>query len=240
MMRTGYLILLLSLAAGLAGCGGRAALQPPVTVVAVDSAAVKRSLLAARIDSLLADTVLAQAAVGAYIVAVGGGDRELYARNKASLFIPASVNKLFTTAAAFERWGPYHRFQTRVLGDSVDARGRVAGDLYLQGRGAPDLRPSDLDRLAFVLKARGLRSVAGRVVADAGYFDTTSFGAGWMWDEGPYAYNAPVSALSLGGNAFDLGFAPASRPGLPVGVELDPPSGYFALENRGVTGRDGA
>ncbi|MCU0585744.1 MAG: D-alanyl-D-alanine carboxypeptidase/D-alanyl-D-alanine-endopeptidase [Desulfobacterales bacterium] len=236
MKRTGYLILL-SLAAGLAGCGGRAVLQPPAVVVAVDSAAVKRSLLAARIDSLLADTVLAQAAVGACIVEVDGGNRELYARNKASLFVPASVNKLFTTAAAFAHWGPYHRFQTLVRGDSVDARGRLDGDLYLQGRGAPDLRPSDLDRLAFVLRARGLRSVAGRVVADAGYFDTTAFGAGWMWDEGPYAYNAPVSALSLGGNAFDLGFAPASRPGLPVGVQLDPPSGYFALDNKGVTGR---
>lgn len=224
----------------LAGCGGRAVLQPPAVVVPVDSAAVKRSLLAARIDSLLADTVLAQAAVGACIVEVDGGKREIYARNKASLFVPASVNKLFTAAAALRQWGPYHRFATLVCGDSIDARGRIGGSLYLKGLGAPDLRVPDLDRLAFALKSRGLRLVDGDLVADAQFFDTAGYGAGWMWEDGQYAYGAQVSALSLAGNAFDLGIAPSAGNGSRPAVELDPPSGYFRLDNRAVTGRPGS
>ncbi|MDI6741086.1 MAG: D-alanyl-D-alanine carboxypeptidase/D-alanyl-D-alanine-endopeptidase, partial [Candidatus Edwardsbacteria bacterium] len=242
-MKKTHYIFYIFLALAITGCGGRAALrqEPPSAVSApgkfVDSAAVKRSLLAARIDSLLADSSLAQAAVGVYIVAIDGKQEELYAKNKSQLFTPASVNKLFTTAAAFKQWGPYHRFQTRVCGDSIDQHGRVNGDLYLQGLGAPDLKTSDLDRLAFALKATGLRFVAGDIVANASFFDTTAFGAGWMWDEGPYAYNAPVSALSLGGNAFDLGIRPGSKPGRKLFVEIDPLSAYFRLDNKGFTGK---
>jgi serine-type D-Ala-D-Ala carboxypeptidase/endopeptidase (penicillin-binding protein 4) len=60
-----------------------------------------------------------------------------------------------------------------------------------------------------------------------------------MWDEGPYAYNAPVAALSLNGNAFDLGIKPGIRPGRRPSVELDPQSAYLKLDNKGVTGRPG-
>jgi D-alanyl-D-alanine carboxypeptidase/D-alanyl-D-alanine-endopeptidase (penicillin-binding protein 4) len=58
-----------------------------------------------------------------------------------------------------------------------------------------------------------------------------------MWDEGPYAYNAPVSALSLNGNAFDLGVSPGARPGMRLSAEVAPASAYFRLDNKGLTGR---
>jgi len=225
-----------------AGCGGREALRQAAAPPAVmeNAAVISRRLFAAAVDSLLADSALAQAAVGAYIVAVDGQQQEIYSHNRSQLFTPASVNKLFVTAAAFRQWGPYHRFQTQALGDSIDARGRVNGDLYLKGFGAPDLRTSDLDRLAFALKAKGLRLVTGGIVTDASYFDTTAFGAGWMWDEGPYAYNAPVAALSLNGNAFDLGISHGLRPGRRLSVELDPASAYFRVDNKGLTGQPGS
>ena len=63
----------------------------------------------------------------------------LYERDADHLFIPASNMKMFTTAAALEKLGPDYIFHTTVESDAApDAQGRV-GDLYLVGRGDPNL-----------------------------------------------------------------------------------------------------
>ncbi len=71
----------------------------------------------------------------------------IYEKNADRLFAPASVTKLFSTAAALEKLGPDHRFRTviRRRGE-VDADGELKGDLILVasgdmsmgGRTAPD------------------------------------------------------------------------------------------------------
>lgn len=235
-----YRILAFGLLAGMAalaaGCaGGRRQSRPEDWPAAqVDSAALRRDLLAARLDSLLADTLLAQAQYGVYVVEAGSG-RPVYARNFQHLLVPASTNKLFVTALALRRLGPHHRFVTAALGDSVDALGVLRGDLCLKGSGDPSLTTAGLDELAFRLKSAGLSRVAGRLVLDHGAFDTTRFGPGWMWDEGPYAYNAPISALSVNRNVFEIGMTAGASPGDRLGVSINPSTGYLKVDNQGVT-----
>lgn len=228
---------LLSLLAALsAGCaGGRHQLRTEARLLPPsDSSAIKIELLAARLDSILADTLLGQAQYGIYIVDAGDG-RPVYARNFQQLLVPASANKLFVTALALRRLGPHHRFTTAVWGDSLEVGGRLRGDLYLIGSGDPSLTTAGLEELAFRLKAAGLERVNGRLILDAGAFDTTRYGPGWMWDEGPYAYNAPISALSVNRNTFELGLSAGKKPGDKVRVSLRPSSPYFKLDNQGVT-----
>ena len=60
----------------------------------------------------------------------------VYERNADQLFAPASVTKLFSTAAALIELGPGYRFQTPLVrhGD-VDAKGKLQGDLILIAQG---------------------------------------------------------------------------------------------------------
>jgi D-alanyl-D-alanine carboxypeptidase/D-alanyl-D-alanine-endopeptidase (penicillin-binding protein 4) len=228
-----------------AGCGGRAAVKRsevtaplPSARTAVDSAAIKRGLLKAAIDSVLANPVLAQAQFGVYILSLDDG-RPAYALNQSQLLVPASANKLFITALAYRLLGPYSRFMTTAYGDSIRPDGLLKSDLCLKGFGDPDLKTADLDELAFRLRCQGLAKISGSIVVDGSYFDTTRFGAGWMWDEGPYAYNAPIAALSVNRNNFEVGLAAGPRPGAPLAVHISPSCGYFTVENTGITAFSG-
>ncbi|MEE9234999.1 MAG: D-alanyl-D-alanine carboxypeptidase, partial [Candidatus Acidoferrales bacterium] len=66
--------------------------------------------------------------------------RVIYSRNADRYFSPASVTKLFPTAAALELEGPDYRFRTLVGARArIDRLGRLLGHLYFVGGGDPDL-----------------------------------------------------------------------------------------------------
>ncbi|MDW7748889.1 D-alanyl-D-alanine carboxypeptidase, partial [Halomonas sp.] len=78
---------------------------------------------------------------------------------------PASVSKVYLAAAALDRWGPQHRFSTRLVSlAQPDADGVLHGDLVLDGGGDPMLTSEDLWRLTQRLHQAGVRRVDGRLV----------------------------------------------------------------------------
>lgn len=94
--------------------------------------------------------------------------------------IPASVEKLYTTAAALHRIGPGTRLNTDVVtGGLPDAEGRLEGDLVIRGGGDPTLGASDIATLAGRVSSSGITSVAGSVVGDESRFDTRRGATGW-------------------------------------------------------------
>ena len=94
--------------------------------------------------------------------------------------IPASVAKLYTTAAALRRMGAATRLNTDVLASgTLDEDGRLEGDLVIRGGGDPTLSASDIAALAGRVGASGIRSVSGSVVGDESRFDTRRGGPGW-------------------------------------------------------------
>ncbi|MCC5882670.1 MAG: D-alanyl-D-alanine carboxypeptidase/D-alanyl-D-alanine-endopeptidase [Halomonas sp.] len=78
---------------------------------------------------------------------------------------PASVSKAYLAAAALDRWGPQHRFATRLVSAAqLDANGVLSGDLILDGGGDPGLASEDLWRLTQRLHQAGVREIDGRLV----------------------------------------------------------------------------
>ncbi|MCA1690616.1 MAG: D-alanyl-D-alanine carboxypeptidase, partial [Actinobacteria bacterium] len=74
---------------------------------------------------------------GALVIDLVTG-RELFAARPDTPRAPASVEKLYTTAAALARFGPDARLRTTVAGvGSPDDRGTWHGDLFLRGGGDP-------------------------------------------------------------------------------------------------------
>ncbi|WP_136254134.1 D-alanyl-D-alanine carboxypeptidase/D-alanyl-D-alanine endopeptidase [Onishia niordana] len=77
---------------------------------------------------------------------------------------PASVSKLYMAAAALDRWGPQHRFTTRLVtpGQLTDD-GVVSGDLIFMGDGDPALVSEDLWRLVQQLRQQGVTRIDGEL-----------------------------------------------------------------------------
>lgn len=195
------------------------------------------------LDRILADPRLDGAHAGV-VVRDPLSDEVLYRKDGQARATPASNAKLFTSAAALESLGPDYRFRTDVSA-SGQRRGEVLrGDLHLRGTGDPTMLAADYDRLAERVAASGIRQVHGRLLTDDTWFDGEPLGRGWAWDDEPYAYGAPVSALTVAPNTdYDAGsllvrVTPGEQ-GAPARAELEPATGVVDVDNRSVTGPPG-
>lgn len=194
----------LGLALGAGACAGRApapdhAPRPP----AADSPAAFR----AAADSALGDPRWAGASWGALVVDARTGDT-LYARDAGKLFLPASNQKLVTGAVALARLGPDYRWRTLLAAAGRPGPdGTLGGNLYVFGSGDPTVSDamhpagalSVFGELADTLRARGVRRVAGEVVAVAGgaggRFPEGPWKFGWEWDDVDTPSGAGVTEL---------------------------------------------
>ncbi len=181
------------------------------------------------IDQVLMDSIFIPSDASVKIVSLATGE-VLYERSSRRLFRPASNMKLLTTAAGLHYLGAEFQFKTEVIADSVDSTGVVVPNLYLKGYGNPDLRTSDLDSLALVLRHNGITAVAGDIRADISYFDSLYWGEGWMWDDEPYAYEAFISPLNVNDNCVEVAIIPGQSAGDSATVFVTPPTSYVSLQ----------
>ncbi|MEZ5352013.1 MAG: D-alanyl-D-alanine carboxypeptidase/D-alanyl-D-alanine-endopeptidase [Bryobacteraceae bacterium] len=174
----------------------------------------------------------------------------LFSRNADSLFTPASNAKLISTAAVLTQLGADYRFRTRLLAArGPDGAGVLHGDLVLAGGGDPTLgalavpyratghATDPLAPLAGMVEQAwnaGLRRVEGDIAGDDTRYSWMPFPEGWAQDDTVFGYGAPVSALTLHDNLFELRVRPTVA-GQPPRLDIDPPLPYFTFDNRAVT-----
>jgi D-alanyl-D-alanine carboxypeptidase/D-alanyl-D-alanine-endopeptidase (penicillin-binding protein 4) len=111
--------------------------------------------------------------------------QELFAMRQDVPRIPASVQKLYTTASALLRLGAPARLDTTAVTDPgalVDAFGVLHGDLVLVGAGDPFFGDAAAASLARSVRARGIRRIDGAVVGDESRFDTRRSGRAAGYD----------------------------------------------------------
>jgi D-alanyl-D-alanine carboxypeptidase/D-alanyl-D-alanine-endopeptidase (penicillin-binding protein 4) len=127
--------------------------------------------LAATQKALQRQMARAGASSGAYVVDLGSGT-ELYASKADVGRMPASVNKLYTTAGALLRYGADGHLTTSVLSAGLpDETGTINGNLVLRGGGDPTFNAASAAALAKQLAGAGLQRVEGRVIGDESAFD---------------------------------------------------------------------
>jgi D-alanyl-D-alanine carboxypeptidase len=99
------------------------------------------------------------------------GSMTYYERHATNFLTPASNTKLYTTATAFARLSPSHRFQTDIYAKGPITDGILAGDLILisehdftwSTRLYPKARVP-LEQMAEQCHSRGLRRVTGKII----------------------------------------------------------------------------
>jgi D-alanyl-D-alanine carboxypeptidase/D-alanyl-D-alanine-endopeptidase (penicillin-binding protein 4) len=178
----------------------RAAAPAPAPAPAKDAASHLRAVLTAEMRR-------AGPQSGALVVDLSSG-RELYALRAGVPRAPASVEKLYTTAAALARFGAQATLQTAVTGvGTPDARGVWHGNLYLKGAGDPTFgtraaaggQASATNLAAALFAASGISRVDGAVIGDESLFDALRGEP----DSG-YLYDQELGGR-LSGLAFDRG-----------------------------------
>ncbi|PPK87409.1 D-alanyl-D-alanine carboxypeptidase/D-alanyl-D-alanine-endopeptidase (penicillin-binding protein 4) [Neolewinella xylanilytica] len=167
------------------------------------------------IDDFVTSPALEHATVGIAVREVASG-RQIAGRNAELSLIPASTQKLLTTAAAMDLLGADYRFRTRlVAGGDIDA-GTLTGDLFIIGGGDPTLGSPYMDGVADLetvlenwvaaIQERGIRRITGAIVGDGSYYGTAGTGRGWPWSDLGNYYGAGVHGLNLNENAYYLSF----------------------------------
>ncbi len=139
----------------------------------------------------------------------------VFARRPRRMVPPASNEKILTAAAALKVLGPDYRFHTKILLNGVQTGSTFSGDVYLVGGGDPTLGSrawirrsvgsgSNAGRLAAALRARGITTIDGRLIADESRYDDQRFVRAWPVRY-RYRESAALGALTFnhvsGGNA---------------------------------------
>jgi len=204
-----------------------------------------------RADTLLAPAPANKGEWGLLIIDAETGET-LYELNADKYFVPASNMKLFTTALALAKLGPDYRFHTTLeTRGAVSPDGVLTGDLFLVGRGDPNLSnrkfPYDLKEefdgppekalaeLADALVAKGVKEIAGDVVGDDSYFPHEAYPNGWEIDDMVWEYGAAVSAIVVDDNTVALTLTAGESAGTPVQAVVAPATPDFTVQNDVVT-----
>lgn len=217
------------------GAGSGSGSSAPKAPLAPTAPAARAAWVRDQITHVVqAHPTLARAKVGIAVTDLTTG-AELFASSGDDKLNLASNTKLLTSVAALGALGNGFRWRTSVLGAPPDPAGAIAGDLYLRGKGDPLLSVAQLEALAAEVAARGVRTVEGRLVLDATYFDSVVEPP--HFDEQPKersGFRAPVASLGVGRSAITV--VVVADPGGGATVTLEPDSGgYYQITKREVT-----
>ena len=240
-------------AALLAGCASAASTgAPPAPAPARDARAALRQFL----DTLVDASEFRSAQWGILVVDPARAET-LYTRNADKLFMPASNMKLLTGTTALVQLGANYRWSTSMSARGTVRDGVLLGDLIVRGNGDPSISAhmqhgdalAPMRAMADSLRAHGITTVRGRLVAAPSPFTDAPLGYGWAWSDLDDSYSAGVDALYFNEGFTEVIVRGGARAGDPVRATTRPATTYPALIvnartvtalARGATSKDSA
>jgi D-alanyl-D-alanine carboxypeptidase/D-alanyl-D-alanine-endopeptidase (penicillin-binding protein 4) len=144
-----------------------------------------------KIDALVGDRPMS--------VVVGEGG-EIWAKHLAWVRrAPASNEKLLLSMALFDVLGTERTIRTSVMTSAPRSGGTLEGNVWLVGRGDPEIADRQLGALARQIADAGIRRIRGSVKGSRGAFARDWWADGWR-DYFPRSYIALPTALTYRGN----------------------------------------
>jgi serine-type D-Ala-D-Ala carboxypeptidase/endopeptidase (penicillin-binding protein 4) len=146
---------------------------------------------------------------------------ELYGLRPTVKRAPASVEKLWTTAALMVKLGPNARLHTTVLGTGSEDHGVWHGNLYLRGGGDPTFGDPTFNhvwnlgegptanQLVEQLSRRGITRVTGQIYADESLFDRRRGGLMTNYLPDTPDFGGQLSALTYDHGSITAHYSPA-------------------------------
>jgi len=138
---------------------------------------------------------------GVLVVDPERGDT-LYSRDAGKLLVPASNQKIITSAVSLDAFGPEYRFQTPFVARGPIRDGTLEGDLLVIGRGDPSVSDHvagdamlPLQLVADSLAARGITRIRGRLLPFGNAFPDATVGWAWEYDDLATSSGAAIDEL---------------------------------------------
>ncbi|MFM1841921.1 MAG: penicillin-binding protein 4, partial [Cyanobacteriota bacterium] len=131
----------------------------------------------------------------------------LFSYQADKLFIPASTQKLLTTAIALDQLGPNFQFQTPVYIQPSPRRSDQLRTLQVITSGDPTLQPKDLTAIAKTLQAMGIRQIQQLQIVDS-IPPEQYHRPSWEWDDLQYYYAPAINHAILSDNQVTLTLTP--------------------------------
>jgi len=149
--------------------------------------------------------------VGIYIKDLDTGSVKFMYHPK-RLFFPASIVKLFTAYEALNYLTPEYKFETAILSSEKSPQdGQFRKDLYIKFSGDPSFTYQDLKGM---FEMAGVKKIGGDIVIDGTIFDEQHAApGGFTWDDNPFYYAAPRSAIIIDKNCSEATMSPANNVG---------------------------
>lgn len=156
-----------------------------VDTVTTDTAAVVLPWpqnVQARLDTLLQDPLLERTQLGLMVYDLTA-DSIIYAYNAKQTMRPASTMKLLTAVTAVDQLGMNYRYRTALRYTGAVKDSVLTGDLYCVGGMDPMFETKDMNAFVQSVKALGVDTIRGRLVAVTNFKEENLLGEGWCWDD---------------------------------------------------------
>jgi D-alanyl-D-alanine carboxypeptidase/D-alanyl-D-alanine-endopeptidase (penicillin-binding protein 4) len=148
--------------------------------------------------------------------------------NGNKLLIPASNQKLMTTAAALSILGGDFKFKTYLEYDGhITDKGILEGNIYIRGEGDPTfgsgrISPSEawsevLSKVCKILSDAGIKKINGGIIGDASWFEYNSIPDYWIWTDIGNYYGTGTYGLNVNENTYKL----LLKPGKAIGDSVE-------------------
>ena len=172
----------------------------------------------------------------------GGGQLQVLEELHADrFFVPASVLKLATVAAALEHLGAGYRWTTRLTTRGAIDGEVLAADLVVEPGADPTWGPqgagdAGLAALAGQVRTRGITRIAGDIVIDTSRFPGRRHPLDREYGDLPYAHGTPAAALAVDAGTITAHVAPGAAVGRPARVRV--PDGIEVINQTVTVGRE--
>lgn len=163
--------------------------------------------------------------------------------------VPASVLKLFTTAAALEILGKDFRFKTELQYQGTIKDSILKGDIFIKGFGDPTLgsrffksyyfSPFFFDRWADSVRKAGISGIEGNIIGDGSLFSGEPIPKTWTWGDISNHYGTSPNALTIYDNAYTLYFNSGKSIGDSTVILKTEPEVLLSFENHVTSSKNG-
>ncbi len=130
-----------------------------------------------------------------YVRPVNANQPALLTANADAPRNPASTMKLVTTYTALGVLGPDYRWPTEMHVTGNITGGTLYGDVIIRGYGDPAFSENDFRSMLQALRAQGVHTITGNLVADTGFFQVPYQSLGAFDGNAGAAYNAQPEAI---------------------------------------------
>ncbi len=197
-----------------------------------------------KLTSLFSSKILNTASYSYYAIDEATG--EVLTESPQMSLIPASVNKIATTAAALEILGPEFQFRTAIgYTGNVSTQSKILkGDVIIHGGCDPafyshyfkDYYAGTFEDWAKKISESGIKRIRGNLIVDVSAMNNATIPGDWAWEDIGNYYGTGVSAMTYSDNSYDIHLSSSEMEGQPANVvSTDPPINGLNLENKVVS-----